>query len=264
MSPDDPRHGLRAGYIAGCRSSCCTEPNFRYQKRSKIRLQREGTQIVSAAPVVERMAWWADHGVTISAIQAASRVGTGTIRELIAGERDLCLRSTRRAVLAVDWHHLHDRTLCGAALTRTRVQSMLAAGHTLEWICSQIENLPISGRWRYQERTMVGTARAVLAVYDRAPLEGPSKSTAVRSRNRGYLHPLAWEDPGTLAAPSAWTPVPTAEKAPPGRPRVIDAVVEDFDFLVSTGVTEEQAAARLGVRYSTIRDYRLRLEKEAS
>lgn len=265
MSPDDPRHGSRAGYLAGCHTTCCTEPNFREQKRARLRLLREGTQFVSSTPVTERLSWWADHGVTGNAIQRAAGLGEGTLREMVTTGRDVCLRSTVRAVLAVDWDDLPDRSLCNAALTRARVHSMQAAGHSLDWISDNTDGLLArGGRWRQQDRLTLSIARAVQQLYDRAPLQGPSKLSAARARGRGHLHPLAWDDPGTPAAPASWTPLPPAEPRTAGRPRVIDAVVEDFDFLVSTGVTEEQAAARLGVRYSTVRDYRLRLKKEAS
>ncbi len=263
ITPDDRRHGSRAGYLAGCRHTCCTEPNFRYQKRSKIRFQREGTQIVPAAPVRKRVAWWAERGVSINALTAAANLGSGTISELITGERDHCLKGTVRAVLAVRWEHLPDHALCGADLTRARVYSMMAAGHPLDWICEQAgEGFPKSGVWRSQERVTLGTARALQAVYDAAPLEGPSRASAVKARNKGHDHPLAWDDPGVPAMPFGWSPRRTPTIGRPGRPE--STAVENFDWLVSQGVTPARAAERLGVQLDSVRDKRRQLERRAS
>lgn len=268
IAPDDRRHGERAGYLAGCRDLCCTEPNFRYQKRSRIRFQREGTQIVPAAPVVERVAWWAQRGVSTSGINAAAGVGDGTIRELVSGERDVCLKSTLTAVLAVGWDDLPDRALCAADLTRARIYSLMAAGHPLRWICEQAgDGLPFSGRWRAQARVTLATARTIQRVYDAAPLAGPSKITSVKARNKGHRHPLAWDDPGVPAMPFGWTPLQPAaapEGRPPGRPAVLPGRVEDFDWLVSQGSTPEQAAEQLGVRLDSFTDQRRRHERRAS
>lgn len=35
MSPDDPRHGTVAGYVAGCRNRCCRDAINHYEKRRK-------------------------------------------------------------------------------------------------------------------------------------------------------------------------------------------------------------------------------------
>lgn len=32
MSPDDPRHGANAGYVAGCRDQCCRDAAARYER----------------------------------------------------------------------------------------------------------------------------------------------------------------------------------------------------------------------------------------
>src|SRR5690606_5530104 len=101
MTPDDPRHGTRAGYIAGCRLACCGDPHYRYQKRSRLRLMREGSQIVSGATTLERVAWWDARGVSVNALTDAAGLGYGTLAELVGGERDVCLRSTERGILAV-------------------------------------------------------------------------------------------------------------------------------------------------------------------
>lgn len=263
MSPSDPRHGTRAGYIAGCRSFCCGDPHYRYQKRSRLRLLTEGSQIVDAAPVRDRVDWWAQRGLGINALGRAAGLGFGTIAEIVSGERDVCLRSTVRAVESVTWASLPDAAHIYADLTRRRIFSLMAAGHRIDDMAARTPGLSRSGRWRYQERVTVAMARAVVATADTlAATVGSSAITRVKARNAGHLPPLAWDDPGWLAAPKGWQPVvDVAPVRTVGRPEVATGIVEDFDWLVSQGESERQAADRLGVHRGTIRDYRRRLAK---
>lgn len=208
MSPDDPRHGHRAGYLAGCRDECCSRPHSRYQKRSRLRLLEEGTQIISSAPSLERIRWWADRGVGINAICSAAGLGYGTLAEHMAGERDVCLRSTERAILAVTWDMLAPSTLVYSGMTQRRLFSLMASGHTLEWISREVSTgLSTGGRWRKQERMYLSLARAVAEVARTAPTTGPSVQSASKMRLRGHLPLIAWEDPGTPAEPRGWQPV---------------------------------------------------------
>lgn len=265
ITPEDPRHGHRAGYLAGCRADCCRVPNTRYQKRSRIRLQLEGTQTVPAAATTQRVEWWNKRGVTVAAVSDAAGLGYGTLAELARGKRNVCLKSTARAVLSLRWRHLPDRALCNAELTRTRIYSMMAAGHPLTWITSEVGNgVPIGGRWRQQERVAIGTARAVLAVYDRAPLAGPSKITAAKARSRGYGHPLSWDAPQVPAAPDDWAPSYATTDTLRGQDQRLALrghlrrpdLVAEYDHLVSCGESPEQACARLGVKVQTVADVR--------
>lgn len=207
MSPDDARHGTRAGYIAGCREECCGLPHYRYQKRSRLRLLREGSQIVPATPTLERIAWWGQRGVSLNALTEAAGIGYGTLAEMAAGQRDVCLRSTERATLAVTWDTLPGKALCLSGMTHRRIYSMMASGHTLAWISAQVgDGLPISGRWRAQDRVRVSLARAVADVARNAPGAGPSRHVSVKARNRGHMPIAAWDDPGDPAMPASWRP----------------------------------------------------------
>lgn len=272
ITPNDPRHGHRAGYLAGCRSDCCRRPNIRYQKRSRVRLQLEGPQVVPAHAVVRRADWWARRGVSGNALANAAGVAPSTLTELIADERDVCLKSTARAILSVRWDHLPDEALCNAELTRVRVYSMMAAGHPLRWITDEAgPGLPFGGRWRHQARVTLATARAVLDLYDRAPLAGPSKITAAKAQNRGYGHPLSWDDPHVPAAPAGWRPVFATESTLTGQDRRLEGrghhrkpdLITEYDHLIRCGESPEQACARLGVQPHTITDTRKRLAREA-
>lgn len=226
MTPDDPRHGKRRGYVAGCREDCCRNPHLHYQKRSTLRRYREGSQIVSAADVITRIDWWGRRGVGRSAIGKAARLGEGTLAEIMTGERDVCLRSTRAAVLAVSWDDLPANSLCNADITRHRIQSLMAAGHPLSWICERTPGLSAGGRWRRQACVTVGLARAVDRTYRAAPLDGPSRITLVKARNRGIPHPLGWDDPGDLAMPHNWTPPACEPYKPTSRADTVRELIE--------------------------------------
>lgn len=203
IAADDPRHGSRAGYLAGCKKQCCRGPHRAYQKAMKYRRHVEGPQIVDAAPTIARLAWWAERGVGHDPIANAANLGGGTLSELSTGERDLCLRSTARATLAVTWDDLSGRALCSADLTRARLHSLQAAGHRFDWVTDQLP-VPLSNRWRNTSRIAVDVARAVADLYRAAPLSGGSLMTQGKARAAGHVHPLAWDDPGTPAEPPAW------------------------------------------------------------
>lgn len=203
IAADDPRHGRRAGFVAGCEDACCRKADRAYAKASKYRRHVEGSQFVDVAPVLDRLAWWADRGVVAGPLARAAHLGNGTLAELVAGHRDVCLRSTARAVLAVTWTHVDDRATCNPDLTRARLRSLMAAGHKLDWILENL-SVPLTNRWRKTSRIHVGTARAVAALYRAAPLAGDSTMSKGKALKAGHVHPLAWDDPGTPAEPSDW------------------------------------------------------------
>lgn len=207
IAVDDPRHGHRAGYIAGCREVCCFVPHSRYQKRSRLRLLEEGSQIISSAPTMRRVQWWADRGVGLNALCIAAGLGYGTLAEHVAGERDVCLRSTERAIHAVTWDTLPATTLVYSGMTQRRLYSLMASGHTLEWISERVTTgLSTGGRWRKQERMYLSLARSVAIVARDAPAVGPSKMSASKLRKAGHLPLIEWDDPGTPAEPRDWQP----------------------------------------------------------
>lgn len=246
MTPDDPRHGARAGYIAGCRETCCSIPHGRYQKRSRLRLLREGSQIIPATATIERAAWWAARGVSINALCDAAQLGYGTLAEMVAGERDVCLRSTERGILGVTWNDLDDRALCYSGMTQRRLYSLMASGHTLAWITERVgDGLPISGRWRVQARVTLSLARKVAELSAAAPPLGPSVITATKARNRGHLPIAAWEDPGDPAMPLKWKPAKVADVGI--RKRFDEVVVERLlagERIPSSPAEKEEAMRR--------------------
>jgi hypothetical protein len=107
MSPDDPRHGTNAGYIAGCRKECCRTPSSRYSKRLKYEHLQGRRRTVESWRAVRRLdalaclgwsrgavaaAMGVKHKCQIYAIGSHPRVYAETFEKLDAVYRDLSMR----------------------------------------------------------------------------------------------------------------------------------------------------------------------------
>ncbi|GEB16696.1 hypothetical protein [Pimelobacter simplex] len=152
--------------------------------------------------------------------------------------------------------------------TRRRIQALRALGYSLRELAEVGGWGSAHAAFKYPliaNTITAETARRVLKVYNRlsmTPASGPRVGRNLRlARRNGWAPPLAWEgidmdDP--TAEP--WRP---DSRRRVGRLDVVHARVEDFDWLVSQGESEEQAAVRLGVRLDTLRDQRRRLDGQA-
>lgn len=215
MTPDDPRHGSRAGYLAGCGDECCRAANLRDVKRRRLRVEREGPQRIVCGPVVKELVrYWELRGVSPAAIAKGAGVSTDVLTAVVHGERDRILQTSLRKIIAVTEADLPDDALLYSHISQVRVYSMMASGHPLKWICQQSPELQYAGNWRRQERIRAGMARAIRDLYQSAPGAGPSKFTIARSKNYGYLPMAAWDDPGCLTMPSGWQPTATPIELP--------------------------------------------------
>lgn len=81
------------------------------------------------------------------------------------------------------------------------------------------------------------------------------RRTRTIALNKGYVVPLGWDDIDNDEAPRL-----EADHRTPGRP---GTDLDEFDYLVSCGESEEQAARRLGVTLGAIETARLRARKVA-
>ncbi|WP_436702447.1 hypothetical protein [Nocardioides sp. BYT-33-1] len=150
--------------------------------------------------------------------------------------------------------------------TQRRIQALVAIGWRLEDIAAAAGHKrtheTMSSVLRKQTRVRAQTAAHIAQVYDRlSGKPGPSSRVRVNARKRGWAPPLAWEgididDP--LAQP--WQP--EQQVCSVGRTSLIEALVEDFDWLVSQGESEQQAAERLGIRLDSFKDQRRRFERQ--
>lgn len=113
----------------------------------------------------------------------------------------------------------------------------------------------------------VATFNRVAEVYDRlstkpAPFSSASVRTTRRAERLGHPPPSAWfgvdiDDPAAEPDPG-WSPAARTSGV------AVEVLLEDFDWLVEQGESEDRAAARLGVKLHTVRDTRRRLERKAS
>jgi hypothetical protein len=197
VNPEDPRHDTHAGYIAGCREDCCRTARRRAQKlRLLHRLTTgQGCRVPhdTFRAVVDP---WLRLGLSPYAIETATGVGS-RIADILRDRSDV-LRTTYDAVARMTEDDLPDSAKVFTDLTRTRIESLMAAGHRLS-------EMPINsrGQWRSREHIAVETARAIRDYYAAHEFHiGPDRHTAARARNRGARPPLAWDDPGTLAWPN--------------------------------------------------------------
>jgi hypothetical protein len=149
--------------------------------------------------------------------------------------------------------------------TQRRIQALVAIGWRLEDIAAaaghkRTHETMASVLYR-QTRVRAQTAARLAQVYDRlSGKPGPSSRVRVNARKRGWSPPLAWEGIN-IDDPDAqpWRPEQQARRV--GRPPSIEALIEDFDWLVANGESEQHAAERLGVRLDSLRDQRRRLER---
>lgn len=214
IAPDDPRHGTRAGYLAGCHEETCCKRACRIDMKARqLRVMREGPLKVDPEPVRELAEYWAARGLSYTALAAAAGVSSDSVKRSV-GNRLLKIRlTTLNKILAITEDDLLDTSYIYAALTKARVASLMADGQKLKDIVPLV-GLPMEGNWRKYPRVSVRVARAVRDLYRQSPGYGPAIGTASRARNRGSIPSMAWDDPGTLAEPVDWRPTQGATDAP--------------------------------------------------
>ena len=88
MTPDDPRHGTSAGYIAGCRGQCCWAAKQRYDKARRWEAHSTGRgrkvpafRAVRRLQALQRLGWSmpalaAEHDLTHKSLYGVGRQPT--------------------------------------------------------------------------------------------------------------------------------------------------------------------------------------------
>jgi hypothetical protein len=223
MSPDDPRHGTHAGYLAhhaDDKKPCdaCMDANYVYRKRLTLD-KLSGVRISYGADDLEAVLRpWLDMGFSPSAIAEAAGMDSQRGKRLCdtIENRQVVRRGTYQRLAAITEDDFTDGARIYADLTRFRIYSLMAIGHRLI-------DMPVneSGYWRTRERVAVGMARAVRDYYRAHEFEiGPDRHTMARARNGGHIPPLAWDDPGGLA----W---PNPDKRTHRRPRPVIPTIDE-------------------------------------
>jgi transcriptional regulator with XRE-family HTH domain len=244
MNADDPRHGKRSGYLAGCRCDPCWTAHRRYCKAYTLDGRR---RTVPAERAQEHVTTLLDH-MTIRGIAEAAGVSQVTVRKVLEGGRIHARTSAKvlavRPVLAGAWVPIR-------GITR-RVQALNALGWSLRVIAenaglseSELQNIA-NGANRF---VMTNTADAIHRVYEdmsmRLPraVTRPERSAVGRARNsaaaRGFVPPLAWDDIDR-------------DPHPITVPDVKDDGAADVEWMARAGESLTGAAARLRVSPDTL------------
>lgn len=250
MSPDDPRHGKHAGYLAhlvDAEDPCVPCRVARNRKRKILRFENDrGVRMLySGAEFAAVMDPWLAMGLRVGDVARAAGWAPGASAHLHealrAGGR--VRRGTYLRLAAVTEDTFPDTAMVYAHLTRTRIYSLMAAGQSLR-------DMPIAytGRWRTSTHLSIGTARAVRDYFAANEAKmGPNKNTAAQARRAGHVPPLAWDDPGTLAWPTGQpTQLARGVRRDLACRHDVDTW-EDHDELAAEGYTREQIADRLGM-----------------
>lgn len=205
MTPDDPRHGTYAGWQAhkGERDKPC-EPcrvaEFRYRKRMKLRLARDGSNLVELGADAHRVL----ETYPIRVISRETGIGDPKLYGYrIGGPSTRVHRTTRDAIIAVGGTGLW--TAIGVV---RRVRALSALGWSAARIAAEANMNPTSVRellTNDQAFVRIPTGDAILATYARLsmtpPPEGGNQQTRsgvsrarARARAAGWAPPLAWDN----------------------------------------------------------------------
>lgn len=215
MTPDDPRHGTPAGYLTHYRENggnpCepCRVARNRARKLLRLQTSRGVPMLHTGDELAAVLGPWLAMGLRVGDVARAAGWAPGQSAHLHHSLREglPVRRTTFRRLAGVRECDLDDQAMVYADLTRTRVYSLMAAGHSLRDI-----PIPETGRWRGTRFVAVGTARPVREFFAANEARmGRNLGTATRARAAGHVPPLGWDDPGTLAWPDG---APSTEPAP--------------------------------------------------
>lgn len=218
MTPDDPRHGRRAGYLAGCRSTCCTIPNYRASKKYKLEAQRNGGRTtVDPAPVRAHI----QHLQTRMSLNAvADIIGSSAshLRKIVDHAHPVMHRDLAERILAVTIDAPVGTHWVDATGSRRRIQALAAIGYSFERLATMTAGCGAFNlrQIAYGERSRVrfDNAREIHAVFDRITREGRpytprnhrdrtgAERMIRRANASGWVSALAWDE-GSIDDPQA-------------------------------------------------------------
>lgn len=255
IATDDPRHGERAGYVAGCRDDCCRTPHIRYVKRYNMdqALGRPKRQVPAAraqAHVANMLRM-----MSAGAIADAAGVAENIITDIDA--RDVIYPRTERRILAVKSpRQASGRHRVNVVGSVRRVRALAVLGYSSHAIAAVAGLSACSIRLIQQEKSgatvEAATARAVALAYDALSMSAPVAPTPKarqaipvvkrHAARNGWVPPLAWDD-ATIDDPDA---------TPSGAGYKQGARIDEIRELEALGLTRAGIAARLGVTQNAI------------
>lgn len=218
MTPDDPRHGQRSGYLAGCRETCCTVPNFRVSKRYRHEARLNGGRTtVDPAPVRAHLEHLQTR-MSLSAIADVAGSSASHLQKIMEGAHPAMLRGLAARIMAVTLDTPIGTHWVDATGSRRRIQALAVIGYSFERVALMVGTCgPFNLReiaYGKRSRIRFDNEQRIKAVYERIIRTGkpytPSTSCerqgAVRIMKRakasGWVSALAWDD-DTINDPTA-------------------------------------------------------------
>lgn len=207
MTPDDPRHGKRAGYLAGCDQPCCTVPNSRWLKQYKLAAQRNGGRTtIDPAPVRQHLQMLQKR-MTLGAIAGVTHSSASHLRKILDGQPAPMRRELAARILALKVTTPVGRHWVDATGARRRIQALAVIGYSFERVADHVETC---GPFNLREiacgkRAMVRseTNACIAAAYRKllrtpfAPRNSYERAGMIRIQQRaaaaGWVSGLAWD-----------------------------------------------------------------------
>lgn len=216
MTPDDPRHGERAGYLAGCKDDCCTVANRRWAKQWRLNASRNGGRTTVPTEPVRRHVLMLQQTMSLCSIGEASGTSSSQLSRLLQGAHPRMWASTASALLAVQPGAKVGGHYVAAVGARRRVQALATLGYTFEELERRLNGYARSNlrMLAYGKRDWItsDTVTRIQAVYDELwdrPATGDTRvqrgaitKTKRRAQALGWVSPLAWDD-DTIDDPNA-------------------------------------------------------------
>lgn len=205
-------HGLIRGQLQGCGCLICSAAVACYRRRLRRELDHAHWRpVVDVAPVQTHLARLLATGYDLSTIASLTELDVRTVRRA-AFIGVAVPAKTAAALLAVPCsvRRPEGPAMIDAEPTRERIQALIAAGYSRDWIAARAG---LSGRLVLTRiRVRASTARAVADLYTEVGLRpGPSDRARAEGKRRGWPTPfelddLRKSDPAPTLRRRSWQP----------------------------------------------------------
>lgn len=204
LTPDDPRHGTRAGATAhykeedGKPCTPCAQAAYQWEKKARLRRLREGDRTVEL-------------GVEAWTFLATTRVSRMVMGEAVGRNACFVTKMIRRGPNARVWVTTRDSVLAAKRLgtlvspigLQRRVRALSAMGWSMK-VVSEIAGVSDESLFKIRAKENLRFVReeirpGILAAYEQLSMKVPPRSRSVwttqsKALKRGYYPPLAWDD----------------------------------------------------------------------
>jgi hypothetical protein len=207
---------------------------------------------VDPVPVQQRIAELKSFGLGYRRVAELAGLPIRTVRELDGRRpRAFVTKVTADAILAVQLPQTAaelaaDGAFIPATGSTRRLQALTTAGYTGRQLCAEIRGNQTSLKRLVSGRQTVITAakaRDIAAAFTRLQMTpGPSTRARLRGQRNGWPPPLAWDE-DTIDDPAAQPDTGQTRK-----PTFADRYTDAREI----GLTDEQAAQRLGIKLDSL------------